>query len=62
LQQISIAVPGCDYVGIISHELGHSLGFFHEQGRPDADQHIEVVGILVIGFGAFGRRPSFAPE
>ncbi|CAJ0951760.1 unnamed protein product, partial [Mesorhabditis belari] len=41
-QGISIATPGCDAVGIISHEIGHSLGNFHEQARPDQEQHISV--------------------
>uniref|UniRef100_A0A914CPA3 Zinc metalloproteinase n=1 Tax=Acrobeloides nanus TaxID=290746 RepID=A0A914CPA3_9BILA len=41
-QGISIATPGCDHVGIISHEIGHSLGIFHEQARPDQQNHIMV--------------------
>ncbi|CAD6185502.1 unnamed protein product [Caenorhabditis auriculariae] len=41
-QGISIATPGCDHVGIISHEIGHALGIFHEQARPDQDRHISI--------------------
>ncbi|XGW32873.1 hypothetical protein V3C99_017409 [Haemonchus contortus] len=41
-QGISIATPGCDVVGIISHEIGHALGIFHEQARPDQDRHIAI--------------------
>ncbi|KAK0396887.1 hypothetical protein QR680_001898 [Steinernema hermaphroditum] len=41
-QGISISTPGCDVVGIISHEIGHALGIFHEQARPDQSSHITV--------------------
>ena len=45
-QKISIGLSGqpfCKYLGVLLHELGHSLGFFHEQTRPDRDSYIQIV-------------------
>ncbi|CAN9504895.1 unnamed protein product [Ophioblennius macclurei] len=41
-QAISIG-KNCDKFGIVVHELGHVVGFWHEHTRPDRDEHVTIV-------------------
>ncbi|CAH8432073.1 unnamed protein product [Dicrocoelium dendriticum] len=41
-QAISIG-KNCDKKGIVIHELGHVIGFWHEHTRPDRDEHVEIL-------------------
>ena len=41
-QAISIG-KNCDKFGIVVHELGHVIGFWHEHTRPDRDDHVQIV-------------------
>ncbi|KAG2466898.1 TLL1 protein, partial [Polypterus senegalus] len=41
-QAISIG-KNCDKFGIVVHELGHVIGFWHEHTRPDRDDHVAII-------------------
>uniref|UniRef100_A0A914DEJ0 Metalloendopeptidase n=1 Tax=Acrobeloides nanus TaxID=290746 RepID=A0A914DEJ0_9BILA len=42
VQQISIG-NGCNIPGIVSHEVGHSLGYYHEHARFDRDNYVQIL-------------------
>ncbi|GFU33426.1 zinc metalloproteinase nas-15 [Nephila pilipes] len=47
---------GCLFVGTAIHELGHALGFYHEQNRSDRDDHL----IIYINNVIRGMESNFA--
>lgn len=38
---------GCLRNGTVVHELGHTLGWIHEQARPDRDDHVQIKWDLI---------------
>lgn len=40
-QQFVYLAPACD-AGVVVHEIGHTLGLWHEQSRSDRDAHVVV--------------------
>ncbi|ESO86005.1 hypothetical protein LOTGIDRAFT_167509 [Lottia gigantea] len=56
-QEVSIGA-GCFNVGTIIHEIGHAIGFWHEQSRPDRDDHVTVLYENV----KYGKDYNFVEE
>ncbi len=40
--QVMSLGDGCVELGTVLHEMLHAAGFWHEQSRPDRDDHVEV--------------------
>lgn len=47
---------GCFRLGVIQHELLHSLGFTHQQNSPDRDKYVRIVKKNI----EVGREQNFA--
>ena len=42
-EQILNMGDGCQYVGLVLHEFGHAIGYFHEHNRPDRDDVVDIM-------------------
>ncbi|CAL8133315.1 unnamed protein product [Orchesella dallaii] len=54
-QDMNLQSPGCMHIGTVMHEMIHALGFFHEQARPDRDDHVSIYYDNIIP----GQRHNF---
>ena len=42
-EQVLNLGDGCQYVGLVIHEFGHAIGYYHEHNRPDRDDTLEIL-------------------
>lgn len=57
LQPISIGY-NCETLGTVVHEIGHAIGFVHEQSRADRNRYVVVNYPNIVE----GRRSQFDPD
>ncbi|XP_067671683.1 protein SpAN-like [Haliotis asinina] len=41
IQDLALA-PNCRSKGVVVHEFGHAIGWYHEQARPDRDDYVTI--------------------
>lgn len=57
-QDVSIGA-GCANLNVVVHEIGHVIGFYHEQSRSDRDEYIDIVWSNVLpGYSLQFRKES----
>lgn len=54
-EQILNMGDGCQYVGLVLHEFGHAIGYYHEHNRPDRDDTVEIMWDNIV-YGELGNN------
>lgn len=56
-EQILNMGDGCQYVGLVLHEFGHAIGYYHEHNRPDRDNTVEIMWDNIV-YGELGNKST----
>lgn len=56
-EQILNMGDGCQYVGLVLHEFGHAIGYYHEHNRPDRDDTVEIMWDNIV-YGELGNKST----